>query len=150
MRTKHRQEDSNNNHASNETINENEETDADAMVGKLTILRWMKRLGYHWAKSSTHFYSNKHEHQLTVAYHTSFIPCYLFDYEPRTHRWICLPIEEVVELQRQKQMPANSGTDFVDGDGLAHTEFHVDKNKQFARLCNKNTMFDGFKSTLCV
>ena len=150
MRAERRQDDSDNDHVSNETTDTIDETDEDAVVGKSTILKWMKRLGYRWAKSSKHFYSDKHEHPLTVAYRTTFIHRYLFDYEPRTHRWIRLLTEEAMELRRLKQVPANSGTEFVDGDGAAHTEFHVKENKQFERPCNKNTKFGSYKSTLFV
>ena len=47
-------------------------------------------------------------------------------------------------------MPVNSRTNFLDSGGLAHIEFHVDENTQFARSCNMNTKFGSFKSTLFV
>ena len=57
------------------TRNNNEEDgdDEEANIWESTICKWTVSLGYSWCRSTKHFYSDKHEHPLTVACWQDFV-----------------------------------------------------------------------------
>ena len=104
-----------------------------------TIRRWLHALGFQWCKTRKHFYSDRHEDPVTVAYRTCFIERYMFCYEPRAHRWIQVHTSRANELRESNGVPEGAGIDFITADGKEMTEFHVDDNKQFAEYMNQST-----------
>ena len=127
-----------------------DEESEDATISFSTVHRWMKALGYRWVKSTKHFYSDRHEDPVTVAYRTSFCGRYMFDYEPRAHRWIQIDRVDADHLRESKSVPEGAGFDYTTTDGMEMTEFHVDDNKQFAILLNQQEKFGGKLSCLFI
>ena len=121
----------------------NNDSDKDATISFSTVHRWMKALGYRWVKSTKHFYRDRHEDPLTVAYRTSFCGRYIFEYEPRAHRWIQISRVDADRLRDSKGVPEGTGFDYTTTDGIEMTEFHVDGNKQFAKIVNQQERFGG-------
>ena len=110
----------------------------------------MKYLGYQWSKAKKHSYSDRHEDPLTIAYRTEFVRRYMFEYEPRAHRWIRIEKVDADHLRKKKMVPDGTGFDFVTPEGVHMTEFHVDDNVKFQATMNETERFGGTHSSLFI
>ena len=119
-----------------------------------TITNWLNNFGYSYDVARKHYYSDTHEHPMTIADRTRFVHRVLFVYEPRAERWIqvrkdlllfdyachpsylsCLQVRKnVAERYKLKNVvPQDAGIEFTDESGGEWVEFSVDDSKTFAR-----------------
>ena len=122
-------------------LSSDDDDDGDelATISTETIRSWMTRLGYTWKRVSNHFYSDKHDDDLTVEYRTEFVERYLYDYEPRSHRWAQIPRAKADKLRQTKCVPEGSGYDYMTPAGVPMTEIHVDVNNTISKEMNEAT-----------
>ncbi len=89
-----------------------------------TCWRWLHRLGFTYNTQRKGYYVDGHERDDVVASRKAFCETYLTEIEPFCLRWIQVSQHEL-ETTHNILNP-DFGYQFVDANGIAHVEFHVD------------------------
>jgi hypothetical protein len=99
-----------------------------------TVYRWLERLGFNYEPRKKSYYVDNHEKPETVAYRRHFIKRYM-QFEERMFRWIQLPLEQVEEMEQNKEIEEGLGYRYED-----MVEFHVDEHPFFQDRMSKPNM----------
>jgi len=88
-----------------------------------TCWRWLHRLGFTYNTQRKGYYVDGHERDDVVASRKAFCETYLTEIEPFCLRWIQV-LKHELETTHNILNP-EFGYQFVDANGIAHVEFHV-------------------------
>ena len=95
----------------------------------------MRSLGFKYAPRKKCYYVDGHERPDNVRYRRKFVHRYLFEYEPRTYRWIQLTEQQVDELAAKEQtFKKEDAFKIKNSDGTFSYEYHVDYSELFVDM----------------
>jgi hypothetical protein len=95
------------------------------------VWRWLHLLCFSYSTTTKSYDTDGHEKEENVRYHNEFIKRY-FRLEFRTYRWVQLTEEEGQSLEslEKKPIPKGLGFNYINCDGHAMLEYHVDSHTQ--------------------
>jgi len=99
----------------------------------ITVLRWVKYLGFTRSTQQKSYYVDGHEHEAQKKHRSKFTSEYLTKLEPRSHRWVQMTVEQYSSLQAsldKEEKILASGYQYKDTiTGVDMIEFHVDDHE---------------------
>jgi hypothetical protein len=111
-------------------------------INPSTVYRWLIKLGFRYETRRKGYYVDGHEKPDTIQYRKQFVTRYL-QYERRTHGWVQITNQEAMELEQKGYIKRNSGYWYVNANGNAMVEFHVNTCHIFEERANDGTKFGG-------
>ena len=99
----------------------------------MTVLRWVKYLGFTRSTQQKSYYVDGHEHEAQKKHRSKFTTEYLTKLEPCSHRWVQMTVEKYLSIQAtldEKEKILPSGYKYKDTiTGIDMIEFHVDDHE---------------------
>ena len=109
-----------------------------------TVLNWLHALGFSYEVRRKTYYVDGHEKPGTIRYRWKFVARY-FSHERRMHRWYQITKDRAKELAKKHPVLDKCGYQYVDNNGNAMVEYHVDTLDLFQDEVNNDAsiLFGG-------
>lgn len=110
----------------------------------VTAWRWLRSCGFSYNAAKKSFYVDGHERAENKIHRKQFVDNFLTKWEPRCHRWIQIPVEDLPAMELSVE--SIRGGYFYNVDEKGMVECHVDDNEIFMTRANGATQFGGWLS----
>ena len=114
------------------------------VLNEETIRQWMHKIGFQFEERKKCFFVDAHEREDVVQDRNAYVKDAL-EQDLSRHCWIQKVADDLdlKELYEKGELKEEYGHKYIDGNGVAMIEFHVDNHKSFFDWGNENCEYGG-------